>query len=80
MSINNETPNVVIKNPKIREGVRTVLDTFGGLTVITSAVDLASDAFDIGAFTIPALAGYAMARVVFGFAVDNPNTPTNVES
>lgn len=75
MSLPTETPNVNIKNPKIRETVRTTLDVFGGLTVIASAVDVASAAFDIAEFTVPALAGYAMARVVFGFAVDNPNTP-----
>ena len=71
-----QTPNVVIKNPKIREGIRTGLDVIGGLTVIASAVDIATAAFDISAITVPALAGYAMARVVFGFAVDNPNTPS----
>lgn len=69
------TPNVNIPNPKIREGVRTVLDSFGGLAFIATAVDTASPGIDIGAWTIPALAGYAAARVVFGFAVDNPNTP-----
>ena len=74
--MSNETPNVVIKDPRIREGLRTGLDIFGGLAFIASAVDVAAAQIDIAEFTVPALAGYAAARVVFGFAVDNPNTPT----
>lgn len=70
-----ETPNVHIENPRIRKAVRTVLDSIGGLTVIAIAVDIASPSFDIAAWTGPILAGYSVARVVFGFAVDNPNTP-----
>lgn len=70
------TPNVVIENPLVRKVLRTILDTIGGLTFIASAVDVASPEIEIGAYTGPILAGYAVARVVFGFAVDNPNTPT----
>lgn len=70
------TPNVVIEDPRIRKALRTILDSIGGLTFIASAVDVASPLFDIGAYTGPILAGYAVARVVFGFVVDNPNTPT----
>lgn len=69
------TPNVNIENPALRKGIRTVLDSIGGLVVIAAAVDVASNAFDISEITGPALAGYAIARVVFGFGVDNPNTP-----
>lgn len=76
MSLPTETPNVVIKNPTVRERLRTVLDTLGGLTFIATAIDVASDNIDWAVWTYPALAGYAAARVVFGFAVDNPNTPT----
>ena len=70
-----ETPNVVIENPQVRKIVRTVLDSIGGLTFIAAAVDVASPDIDIYSITGPILAGYAVARVVFGFAVDNPNTP-----
>lgn len=70
-----DTPNVVIENPRIRKALRSVLDTIGGLVFIAAAVDTASPAFDIAGITYPALAGYAVARVVFGFAVDNTNTP-----
>lgn len=69
------TPNVVIENPKIRKAVRTGLDVVGGVAFIAQVADAASPAFDIGAITIPVLAAYAAARVVFGFVVDNTNTP-----
>lgn len=70
-----QTPNVNIENPKVRKILRTALDTIGGLTFIAQAVDFTSPQFDIFPITAPILAGYAVARVVFGFAVDSPNTP-----
>lgn len=72
---NTETPNVVIENPVTRKLVRTILDSAGALVWVAAAIDVASPAFDISGITVPALAGYAAARIVFGFAVDNPNTP-----
>lgn len=72
------TPNVVIESPKVRRIIRTVLDVIGGAAVIVQAADAVSTSFDVGAITVPVLAAYATARVVFGFAVDNPNTPTRV--
>lgn len=71
----DQTPNVVIENPRVRKILRTVLDSIGGLTFIAAAVDVASPDIDIYGITGPILAGYAVARVVFGFAVDSPNTP-----
>lgn len=71
----SETPNVVIENPKIRKVLRTCIDVVGGVTFIAGAVDLASADLDFAAWTIPVMAGYTAARVVFGFAVDNTNTP-----
>jgi hypothetical protein len=76
MSTPTQTPNVNIENPTVRRVLRTVLDTIGGLTFIAGAVDLVSPELDLIAFTVPIMAGYTAARVVFGFAVDNPNTPT----
>lgn len=73
----SETPNVVIENPRIRKVLRTILDTIGGLTFIAVAVDVASPELDFALWTTPILAGYAAARTVFGFAVDNTNTPTS---
>lgn len=72
----SETPNVVIENPNIRQAVRTGIDVFGGIAFIAAAVDTAAPGIDISTWTLPALAGYTAARVVFGFKVDNPNTPT----
>ncbi len=71
----SETPNVVITNPKVRLALRSVLDVIGGGAFIAQVVDASTPAFDISAWTVPILAGYAVARVVFGFAVDNTNTP-----
>lgn len=68
-------PNVVITNPKARKIARTVLDSVGAALVITMAVDAATPAFDLLAVTTPTLAGWGAARTVFGFTVDNPNTP-----
>lgn len=70
-----QTPNIVIENPTVRKVLRTILDSIGGLTFIAAAVDVASPDIDIYSVTGPLLAGYAVARVVFGFAVDTPNTP-----
>lgn len=70
-----QTPNVVIENPKIRKTLRSLIDAIGGLTFIAGAVDLASADLDFAAWTIPVMAAYTAARVVFGFAVDSPNTP-----
>lgn len=72
---NTQTPNVVIENPQVRRVLRTVLDSVGGVTFIAIAADQASAAFDVSAWTIPIMAAYTAARVVFGFAVDNTNTP-----
>lgn len=71
----SETPNVVVENPKVRKVLRSVIDAIGGLTFIAGAVDLASADLDFAAWTIPVMAAYTAARVVFGFAVDNTNTP-----
>lgn len=70
-----ETPNVTIENPKTRKVVRTILDSIGGAAFIATAVDVSSEAINLAFITVPVLAGYAAARVVFGFAVDNRNTP-----
>ena len=70
-----ETPNVVISNPKLRRGIRIGLDTIGALLFITLAVDASTEAFNLLEWTVPVLAGWTAARTVFGFAVDDANTP-----
>lgn len=69
------TPNVVIESPKARKIARTALDVAGAVLGTVMVVDIASDAFDAVAFTGPALAAWTYLRLVFGQAVDNPNTP-----
>ena len=71
-----QTPNVVIENPKARKIARTVLDVIGALVGTVIVVDLASDAFDATAITAPVVAAWSYLRLVFGVAIDNPNTPT----
>jgi hypothetical protein len=70
-----ETPNVSIKDPKVREAVRTVVDVFGAAIFVVGAVDVAANGFDLSGVLIPAGAAYIAIRSVFGFAVDNRNTP-----
>lgn len=73
--MSTQTPNVVITNPTARRIARTVLDSVGATLVIVMAVDASTPAFDLLAVTVPVLAGWTAARTVFGFAVDNTNTP-----
>lgn len=70
------TPNVVIKNPTVRERIRTSVDVYGAAVFVVGAVDAASAGFDLAWLLVPAGAAYIAIRTVFGFAVDNPNTPT----
>lgn len=70
-----QTPNVVIENPQARKVARTVLDVAGVIVGTVVVVDLASEAFDVTAFTTPALAVWSYLRLAFGLGVDNPNTP-----
>lgn len=70
-----ETPNVGIENPATRKAVRTVIDVIGAVAFVAVAVDVASPELDFAAITTPVLAGYGALRSVFGFAVDNRNTP-----
>lgn len=71
-----QTPNVVIESPKARKIARTSLDVIGVVLGTAIAVDVASTAFDVAAFTVPAMAGWTYLRLAFGLAVDNTNTPT----
>lgn len=71
----SQTPNVVIENPKARRILRTTIDSIGGLAFIALAFDQASPVVDWAIWTLPVMAAYTAARVVFGFAVDNTNTP-----
>lgn len=71
----SETPNVVIESPKVRKVLRSVIDVFGAMVFVVGAVDAASAGFDASGILVPAGAAYIALRTVFGFAVDNTNTP-----
>lgn len=72
----SETPNVVIKNPTVRQRIRTAVDVIGAAIFVVGAVDAATTGFDLAWLLVPAGAGYIAVRSVFGFAVDNTNTPS----
>lgn len=76
-SFPDHTPNVGIENPRIRKGIRSIVDGFGATIFVVGAVDAASAAFDLAWLLIPAGAAYIAIRSVFGFSIDNKNTPTN---
>ena len=73
MSMN--TPNVRITNPQARKIARTTLDVVGAGLGTLIVVDASSNAFDLTEFVVPAMAAWTYLRLVFGLAVDNPNTP-----
>jgi len=69
------TPNVVVRNPRVRKVANVVLGTAGVLLGVVVTVDAASPAFDLSAVTVPALAGYAYLAGTFGLTVTTPNVP-----
>lgn len=71
-----ETPNVTIENPVARKRVRSAIDYFGALVFVVGAIDFATATFDLSQYLVPAGAAYIAVRTVFGFAVDNRNTPS----
>lgn len=75
-SFPDHTPNVGIENPKVRKTIRSIVDGIGATIFVVGAVDAAAAGFDLAWLLIPAGAGYLAVRSVFGFAVDNRNTPT----
>lgn len=71
----SETPNVVIENPTLRRRIRTAVDVAGAAIFVVGAIDAAAAGFDLAWLLVPAGAGYIALRSVFGFTVDNRNTP-----
>lgn len=70
-----QVPNKGISNPKIREGLNTILGIASGLLAVVVAVDVASDAFDLTAWTNAIGAGLLAAVAAFGLGVTNRNYP-----
>lgn len=71
----SETPNVVIANPRVRRVANIVIGTAAIIVPTAVVVDLASPAFDISAYTTPAMAGLLFVAGLFGVAVTTPNVP-----
>lgn len=71
-----DTPNVGIENPKVRKTIRTTVDVIGAAIFVVGSIDAAAAGFDLAWLLVPAGAGYIAVRSVFGFSVDNRNTPT----
>lgn len=71
----DHTPNVGIEDPKVRKVVRSVVDGIGAAIFVVGAIDAATAGFDLSWLLVPAGAGYIALRAVFGFAIDNRNTP-----
>lgn len=70
-----DTPNVVIENPSIRKGLNVAVSTALVLVGTASVVDAASPAFDISAFTVPAMVGLTYIAAAFNLVVTLPNVP-----
>lgn len=75
MPESNYTPNIVVQNPTVRRYANVILSVVGIVLGTVVVVDGASAAFDLSAYTVPALAGYAYLAAAFGLAVTTPNIP-----
>lgn len=71
----SETPNVVIQSPTIRRALNAIVG-YGSLAVgLVVAVDTASPAFDLLAYTTPTWAGLAFLNSALTVGVTIPNIP-----
>ena len=71
----SETPNVVIESPTIRRALNAIVG-YGSLAVgLVVAVDTASPAFDLLAYTTPTWAGLAFLNSAVTVGVTIPNIP-----
>lgn len=72
----NETPNVVIESPATRRVLNRIIG-WGAIGIgLVQAVDAATPAFDLTAWTVPATAGIAFLAGVLAVGVTVPNIPT----
>ena len=73
----SETPNVVIASPAVRKLLNAVVG-YGSLLVgLVVAVDTASPAFDLLAYTTPTWAGLAFLNSALTVGVTIPNIPAS---
>lgn len=71
----DNTPNVVVQNPKVRLVANIVLGS--ALVLIPAAIvlDVNAPAFDWSFWTTPAMAVTGFLAGVFGLSVTTPNVP-----
>mgnify|MGYP001554094004 CR=1 FL=1 len=75
----SETPNVVIASPAVRKALNAIVG-YGSLAVgLVVAVDTASPAFDLLAYTTPTWAGLAFLNSALTVGVTIPNIPETYE-
>lgn len=75
----SETPNVVIASPAVRKALNAIVG-YGSLAVgLVVAVDTASPAFDLLAYTTPTWAGLAFLNSALTVGVTIPNIPATYE-
>ena len=71
----NETPNVVIESPATRRVLNRIIG-WGAIGIgLVQAVDAATPAFDLSAWTVPATAGVAFLAGMLAVGVTVPNIP-----
>lgn len=74
MSVENDTPNVVVQNPSVRKAANWVLGV--ALIVFPAAAVLdANSTLDFSSWLVPATAVTSFLAGVFGLAVTTPNVP-----
>lgn len=75
MSETNLTPNVVVQNPKVRKVAGWIIGAAAILVPTIMVIDASAPAFDLSAWTAPAIAATSFLAGVFQVAVSTPNVP-----
>lgn len=71
----DNTPNVVISDPRVRKVTNVALGIAGTLVSVATIVDVAVPAIDIAYITIPAIQIIGGIGALFALAVTVPNVP-----
>lgn len=75
MSQESLTPNVVVQNPKVRRVAGWVIGLAAIIVPTLIVIDVNAPAFDLSAWTTPAMAATSFLAGVFQLAVSTPNVP-----
>jgi hypothetical protein len=70
-----QTPNVALENPAVRRVLGWVLGVGGVVIPVVTAVDAASNDFDLTRWTNPISAGFLALFGIYQLAVTNRNIP-----